>query len=154
MRVLAISAALLVFVLLLSLFVGGGDEQEQKKVRNTATTEEVQQLPEQEGSVLPADQQAYEDYVSGNGDRGDYDFESPTQRKEAIEYISRQSALYELPYRGKSIRASFVRTLENSQYLIEVVYSGSISSANKEWKAFLRKHKDSGRTYFVVYKKA
>lgn len=161
LKVLAFSAGALVLVLLLSLIMGGGNKKTGNQQTNAPSEAAVTESStgSSETQMSPQVAAAYEQYKKDATAKGveprDFHFDGTREsRKEALRYVQGQMGLYSLPYKGKTISAQYIDLAPDGRYLIEVKYTSSLGAAKQEWAGYLRKHKDSGSTYFVVYKKS
>lgn len=157
------SLVLLTAISLLSGSPGDIEPQqvEQQLEKSTPVEEVAEDNDYGDGSVLedPREQQALNQYLEDAEKLGvkedDLHFDGS---KEAIaerrETISNRNGLYSLPYYGPEIYAEYIKVAPDGRFLIKVEYRGSIVAAQSAWEAFLRRKRDNGSQYLVLFEPA
>jgi hypothetical protein len=109
--------------------------------------------------VDPREQKALEEYL-GQAERDgvkedDLHFDGSQQAiVERREAINNRNGLYSLPFYGRSIFAEYAEVAPDGRFVIKVEYRGSITSAQAEWDGYLRRKRDSGEQYLVLFEPA
>jgi hypothetical protein len=166
---LAFGGAILGSLLLLtviSLLSGSPNNIEPQKVEEqlekSTPVEEVSETNDYgDGSVLedPREQQALNDYLEEAERLGvkeeDLHFDGSQEATvERRETISNRNGLYSLPYYGPEIYAEYIKVAPDGRFLIKVEYRGSIVAAQSTWDSFLRRKRDDGSQYLVLFEPA
>lgn len=81
-------------------------------------------------------------------DPHDYD---PEVRGEIERQLSEQPAVQYMPLQSNGVFADLTDILPDGRLLITVEYKTSKQLAQGEWRKFLKKYKDPGSNYVVVY---
>lgn len=77
----------------------------------------------------------------------------PEARAEAERELRERPALQHLPFRSRGVRADIDDVVGDGRVVIVIRHSSSKAKARQAWRAFLRRHKDSGRGYVVIYRR-
>lgn len=78
---------------------------------------------------------------------------APSHRADATGEHVAQPALQRLPYSGKNIYADISDRSPDGRIVVAVSYRGSLKKAKAEWRRFLRRNRDPGTSYLVIFRR-
>lgn len=76
----------------------------------------------------------------------------PGERAAAQSELSERPALQHLPFRSGGVRAD-IEDVVGERVVVVVRHSAGKGKAQRAWKQFLRRHRDSGKGYIVLFRK-
>ena len=77
----------------------------------------------------------------------------PKIQAEIEKQMIEQPAMQFIPLDEAGVFGDLTNVLPDGRLLITVTYSGSQAAAQKTWLTFLKRYKDTGQNYVVVYEK-